>query len=99
MIFEAQRLRNLTTERLHTKMDDIYTDICLVMGLPSIMTHSLPAANKAIAPWLHKHVKEPSFWDGSYNPGLKGIVYLPDPTPEEQQEMKTLWIAELNDIS
>lgn len=59
-----QRLRNLTTGFLHTKMADIYEDIEFLVGQRGIMTHHLPNANRALEPWLREQIADQRFWDG-----------------------------------
>ena len=56
MKMKIQRLRNLTTGRLHTEMQDIYEDIEFITGERGVMTHNLPNAAKAIEPWLREKV-------------------------------------------
>lgn len=53
MVITAQRLRNLTTGRLHTEMDDIYADLEMITGESGLMTHMLPGALRCVTPWLH----------------------------------------------
>lgn len=50
MKLDIQRVRNLTTGRLHTKMDDIYEDIEFLTGEKGIMTHMLLRAREAMMP-------------------------------------------------
>jgi len=40
--FDSKRLRNLTTHRLHTKLDHIYEDLEWISGETGLMTHMLP---------------------------------------------------------
>lgn len=62
-----QRIRNLTTGRLHTQMDDIYKDMEFITGEGGLFTHMLPAANKAMEPWLKAKLPDARFWDGKYD--------------------------------
>ena len=87
LFISAQRLRNLTTGRLHTKMDDIYQDLELITGEAGIMTHMLGRVNTAIKPWLETYVTESRFWDNAYDPSHTGEVLLPMPTPAEREQM------------
>ena len=86
-----QRLRNLTTGRLHTCMDDIYEDLELITNMKGIMTHMLPRACKAIRPWLKKHLTDERFWNDEYDTGHTGDTELPIMTPDEQGEMMRLY--------
>lgn len=63
-----QRLRNLTTGRLHTEIGHIYEDLGIITGETGLMTHMLPRAMRACEPWLREHVTDPRFWDGEYDP-------------------------------
>lgn len=81
---EIQRLRNLTTGRLHTKMEDIYEDLETVIG-EALMTHMLPRAIRAIEPWLREHVKDQRFWDGEYDPSHQGEFELPEATEQDRR--------------
>lgn len=76
---EIQRLRNLTTGKLHTKIEHIYEDLEIIIG-EALMTHMLPRANKAIEPWLRKQVPDQRFWDGKFDTEHTGDFELPQPT-------------------
>ena len=54
---DIQRLRNLTTGRLHTKMEHIYADIEHLTGAEGVMTHQLPNACRALEPYLREKVQ------------------------------------------
>lgn len=83
-----QRLRNLTTGRLHTKMEDVYTDIEAFTGMGGVMTPQLPSANAALQPYLRERYKNQPVWDGEYKPDMNGDVPL-YPIPEKQ--MAAFW--------
>jgi len=85
-----QRLRNLTTGRLHTQMGHIYEDLEFITG-QSLMTHMLPRALKSCKPWLRENVTEPRFWDDKYDITHIGEFELRPPTLEEQSEMFDLY--------
>jgi len=87
LTFTAQRLRNLTTGRLHTEMGPIYQDLEAITGEPGIMTHMITRVNDAVKPWLKQYVTEPRFWNDLYDPSHEGEIVLPMPTPEERSEM------------
>ncbi len=80
---DSQRLRNLTTGRLHTKMDHIYEDLGFIIGDDGIMTHMLPRVIRAIEPWLREQVTDARFWDGEYDTTHTGEYPLRAMTPEE----------------
>jgi len=82
---QKQRLRNLTTKKLHTEIDHVYKDLEFITGTPGIMTHQLPNILTAVEPWLKDKVKDPEYWDGEYNPALKGELELTPATAIERQ--------------
>ena len=82
---DIQRLRNLTTGRVHTDMGCIYEDLEMLIGQEGLMTHMLPRAMGAVEPWLREHIKDPKFWDGEYDPTHTGNFDLPTPTKEDQK--------------
>jgi hypothetical protein len=83
----AQRLRNITTGRLHTEMRHIYEDLGAITGESGLMTHILPRAARAVEPWLREHVTDPRFWDGEYDTTHTGEIELPEPTEQARAEM------------
>ncbi len=62
-----QRLRNLTTKRLHTEMTHIREDLGFIVGDDGLMTHMLPRVMAAVEPWLRSQVPDERFWDGKYD--------------------------------
>lgn len=83
---DIQRLRNLTTGRLHTDIGFIYEDLGIITGETGLMTHMLPRAMKAVTPWLRKNVTDPRFWDATHDPEHTGDFDLPTPTGDERRE-------------
>ena len=81
-----QRLRNLTTGKLHTNITDIYQDVEYITGEKGVMTHMLPNAFRAMQPWLRIHVTDTRFWDGNYDLTHTGDIELNPMTPDEQAE-------------
>lgn len=84
---DIQRLRNLTTGRLHTEMGHIYEDLGTITGESGLMTHMLPRAMKAAEPWLREHVTDPRFWDGEYDTSHTGEIELPESSEEDRAAM------------
>ena len=84
---DIQRLRNLTTGRLHTEMAHVYEDLGIITGETGLMTHMLPRAAKAVEPWLREHVTDPTFWNGEYDITHTGEHKLPPTTKNEQKIM------------
>ena len=85
-MMDIQRLRNLTTGRLHTNMADIYQDIEYITGARGVMTHMLPDATKALLPYLREKAPDAMLWDGSYDPAHIGEIDIPPMNGEEQAE-------------
>jgi len=80
-----QRLRNLTTGKLHTEMSHIYQDLEYITGMKGIMTHMLPNVMRAVEPWLEIMVTDSEYWDGEYSPTLEGEYDL-QPMDMSQQD-------------
>lgn len=94
-----QRLRNLTTGRLHTEMGHIYEDLGAITGETGLMTHMLPRVLRAVEPWLREHVTEVRFWDGSYDPAHTGEIDLPEPTEADRAAMLERYLAQPNPLA
>lgn len=88
-----QRIRNLTTGILHTKMEHIYQDIEFITGEEGIMTHCLPDAVSAMEDWLKLNVKDSRFWDGSYDTTHTGTTDLPPMTKAERKSFFEKYVA------
>jgi hypothetical protein len=82
---DIQRLRNLTTGRLHTEMGHIYEDLGVIVGDDGIMTHMIPRVMRAIEPWLREQVTDPRFWDGEHDTTHTGDHPLRSMTPAENK--------------
>jgi hypothetical protein len=61
-----QRLRNLTTSRLHTCIGDVYEDIKFLTGV-SVMTHQIPEMLKLLQPYLKNKLADARFFDGEFD--------------------------------
>ncbi len=95
---DCQRLRNLTTGRLHTDIGFVYKDLEIITGQPGLMTHMLPRAARAIGPWLRRHVTDARFWDDQYDTTHTGDYVLPEPTEADRAEMFELYKAQPNPL-
>lgn len=94
MKFDIQRLRSLTTGRLHTtEIENVYEDLGKIIGGDGILTHMIPRIMKAVNPWLKENVKDPRFWDGMFYADHAGEIELPNPTEEERAAMFELFKA------
>lgn len=89
MKMDIQRLRNLTTGRLHTSMGDIYKDIEFLTGEEGVMTHMLPNACQALLPILEERLKalenSERFFEDKYDTTHVGEVDMPALTEEERK--------------
>lgn len=81
---DIQRLRNLTTGRLHTEVGHVYEDLEAITGERGLFTHMLPRVMESVEPWLRTQVTEARFWDGEYDTTHTGEYDLPEPTDEER---------------
>ncbi len=81
---DIQRLRNLTTGRLHTSIDHIYEDLAYLTGESGLMTHMLPRVMRSVEPWLRDNVPDARFWGGNYDTTHKGDYNLPSPTIKDK---------------
>lgn len=66
VLMDSQRLRNLTTGRLHTEIGHVYEDLEMIIGEEGLMTHMLPRVRDSVLPWLKEHVTESRFWDDAH---------------------------------
>ncbi len=87
-MMDIQRLRNLTTGRLHTDIAHIYQDIEYITGAEGIMTHQLPNASAALRPYLESVVLDARFWDGIYDTTHVGEIEL---FPMSADELAVYW--------
>lgn len=92
-VVDYQRLRNLTTGRLHTRMEHIYEDLEFIIGEEGLMTHMLPNVNKAVEPWLREQVTDPKFWEDVHDPSHTGEYPLRAMTKEESAEVLKRYAA------
>lgn len=83
---DVQRLRNLTTGKLHTEIAHVYEDIEHITGVPGVMTHQLPNAVRAMMPYLRAQIADARFWDGRFDQTHTGEFDLPPMPDAERQE-------------
>lgn len=94
-----QRLRNLTTGRLHTEMGHIYEDLGIITGETGLMTHMLPRAMRAVEPWLREKITDARFWDGAFDQSHVGEIELPTPTEDDRKAMFERYAAQPNPLA
>ena len=87
---DIQRLRNLTTGKLHTEIAHVYQDIEYLTGEKGIMTHMLPRACRALEPLLRARKLDERLWDGEYDPSHTGEM---DIAPLNEREVGAFWAA------
>jgi len=97
-IMDIQRLRNLTTGRLHTEMGHIYEDLGIITGQSGLMTHMLPRAMRAVEPWLREHVTDLRFWDGKYDTTHTGTFELPATSETDRTAMFERYATQPNPL-
>ena len=81
----AQRLRNLTTGKLHTSVEHVYQDIEYLTGEAGIMTHHVPNATLALEPFLREKLLDERFWDERFDPTHVGDVAIVPMTEDESE--------------
>jgi len=96
---DIQRLRNLTTGRLHTEMGHIYEDLETITGETGLMTHMLPRVARAVEPWLRQAVPIARFWDGEYDKTHTGVIDLPVPSEGDRKAMLQRFVEQPNPLS
>lgn len=84
---DIQRLRNLTTRKLHTTVADVQEDYEFLTANDGIMTHMIPNVYLAVEPWLKEQVDDPKFWNGEHDPDHTGDYPIEPMTVDEQAEM------------
>lgn len=82
---DIQRVRTLTTGKLHTGIADVYEDIYLLVGEAGIVTHMIPNAIGALRPFLFRRLPDPRFWNDEYDPTHVGNVPVA-PLNEDERE-------------
>lgn len=96
---DIQRLRNLTTGRLHTKIGHIYEDLEMITGEKGLMTHMLPRVARAVEPWLRQVVPIARFWDGEYDKTHTGVIDLPVPSEDDRKTMLQRFLEQPNPLA
>ena len=61
---DNQRLRNLTTRRLHTCSEDMREDIGFLTGEQNLSTIQAAMLLDKLRPWLREQVTDDRFWNG-----------------------------------
>lgn len=82
---DIQRIRNLTTGILHTKMEDIHEDIEYLVVTKGVTDNILYAANRALQPFLRERLSDQRFWNEALDYGHTGDIPLAPMTHDEQK--------------
>lgn len=89
MTISNQRLRNLTTGYLHTKMSDIYEDMGAILGEPDITTIGIAIMAVPVQGWLRTQIADPRFWEDKHDKTHTGETEIRAMTKDEKaQAMK-----------
>lgn len=83
---DIQRLRSLTTGKLHTKLEHVQQDLNFITRDGGILTHMIARAMVAVNPWLREKVTDERFWDGELDVTHTGDYPLEPMTEEECEE-------------
>lgn len=94
-----QRLRNLTTGRLHTEIGHIYEDLCIITGETGLTAQTLQRAMRAVEPWLREKITDARFWDGAFDQTHTGEIELPTPTEDDRKAMFERYAAQPNPLA
>lgn len=89
VIMDIQRLRNITTGKVHTTMFDIYEDLEYLSGESGLMTHQLTNIRNALLPYLRENITDSRFWDGSYDTTHIGELNL---KPMDYSDKRAMWL-------
>jgi hypothetical protein len=89
IFLDNQRLRNLTTGKMHTRFDHIVDDLQLITGDPEKTTSiSAGAMRYAIMPWLLAQGLDDRFWDDRFDLTHTGRTFIRRPNPVEREEIE-----------
>lgn len=80
-----QRLRNLTTERLHTNIADIYEDLMAIVG-GFFLPISISAVHTSVLKWLKTLDLDPKFWEDEFDPDHVRETELPEPSQDQREQ-------------
>ena len=81
---DIQRLRNLTTGKMHTNINNIKDDITFFVGRGVDSTFLLSRVNDRLIPHLREKLKDEKFWNGKYDPEHTGTIEVSPLTSDEQ---------------
>lgn len=88
---DVQRLRNLTTGKLHTDIGHVYEDIAAITTCEGVMTHQIPRALKSMLPYLQRVITDERCWDGEHDPTHVGEIDVPPMGPSDVEAMFKLF--------
>lgn len=84
MQFSFQRLRNLTTDILHTNNEDVENDLGEILGIGDALPHFMVAKMiPSIRDFLAKNLLDKRFWDNKHDIHHIGMITISKPTDSE----------------
>lgn len=84
-----QRIRNLTTGRIHTSMSDLEEDLCFLTGYDGLLDTQFQSVRDALIPFLKDQLGENSrFFDGLYDVTHTGDTSLRPLFQDELLQLK-----------
>jgi len=86
-----QRLRNLTTGRMHTNANDIKKDLEFFTEEEGIADISMGGANAALLKFLKVRLPDKRFWEDKYDATHDGSTLVSTLTFKEKEEWKILF--------
>jgi hypothetical protein len=86
---DIQRLRNLTTKKIHTNHLDMHQDIEIISRY-YIFDHQTYAALDAIQSFLMKNITDDKFFENKVDKSHNGCYDIPSMNDEERQEFLNL---------
>jgi hypothetical protein len=93
---DIQRLRNLTTNKLHTKVSDIYEDIAFLTGEPATKPHQLADILGVIEMYLYDRLEDNRFWNDTFDPSHIGEIDIP---PMDEEFKRQIWDTHQIDLN
>lgn len=95
MQFSFQRLRNLTTDILHTSSEDVENDLGEILGIGDALPHFMVEKMiPSIRDFLKKNLLDERFWDNKLDTSHVGMMTISRPTDSELGKIWTLYNKE-----
>ena len=91
---DIQRIRNLTTLRVHTQIEHFFEDIKYITGDSRVIPYHLEMTCDAMRPWLMEKLKDKRFFDGRYDKTHTGEIDLSPMTVVERETFLKLFLEQ-----